>query len=138
MKRSYFFGITIILLLVLFVGGYFLFSKKGVSETANHHHELKPAMLIHTANRIISISYNGETLESTTFQNKRFMHTSTFDTKTKKLIAPTYSPGDNFAGFTEFNPDGKAIYHDVDDFGPVNVVAHNGYLLMDSIENSKN
>ncbi|MGZ0084380.1 hypothetical protein ACWNXI_01910 [Caldibacillus thermoamylovorans] len=132
MRRTYIslllFGL---LLIAILIGGYVWFKSKESSSVKVSFDSDNPDLLINTPNKIILIYENNGILTKGEIYNERFMHTSVYDKRTKKLLAPTYSPEHHFAGITEFS-NGQAKYKKVKDFGPMNVVSYNGYLFMDS------
>ncbi|KPC98366.1 hypothetical protein LR69_03402 [Geobacillus sp. BCO2] len=132
MRRTYISLLFFVFLLIaILAGGYVWLKSKESSSVKVSFDSDHPDLLINTPNTIILIDENNGILTKRAIYNERFMHTSVYDKRTKKLIAPTYSPEYHFAGITEFS-NGQAKYQKVKDFGPMNVVSYNGYLLMDS------
>ncbi|MEW5323543.1 hypothetical protein V2J23_15805 [Geobacillus thermoleovorans] len=132
MRRTYISLLFFVFLLIaILAGGYVWFKSNESSNVKVSFDANNPDLLINTPNRIVVIDENNGNLTKREIYNERFMHTSVYDKHTKKLLAPTYSPEHHFAGITEFS-NGQAKYQKVKDFGPMNVVSSNGYLLMDS------
>ncbi len=91
------------------------------------------SVLVNTPREIISISKVNETKEVKYFKNDMFMHTSVFDEKHNRIIAPTYSPGKKFAGLTVYNMNTDEVRYDkMDGFGPIHISIYEGKILIDS------